>query len=304
MAICPRCCASIRGEACGECRHLAESQRYGLRKYVESGDPSLMLELKPKLEERLRAGLELIESGRYSEAERLLDSVAAVDPGYYLLDFARGTWCAVQDRVDEAIPLFREAVRKFPGFLEAHFNLLTAYKDKLDIPNAVRSAKDVVETGDPDDEHVGLARDFLRRTERATRETEGVDLDTYVRSMEVFNEAHACMSKQRWAEAARLLERCIAMSARNPKSHGNLGVCYGKLGRRQEALRELEESLKLDPTYEVAALNRVAVSSLQEGEALPEGPIDSVEYVKDYASKEKSLIRDIYENMVARGVDR
>jgi hypothetical protein len=44
--------------------------------------------------------------------------------------------------------------------------------------------------------------------------------------------------------------------------------------------------LELDPEYEVAAVNRIAIEKLSEGECL-EGKIESVNDYRDYKGREK-----------------
>ena len=72
-----------------------------------------------------------------------------------------------------------------------------------------------------------------------------------------------------------------------------MGICYAQLGRREEALANLNKALELDPNYEPALLNRKIVTSLKEGEKLPENRFNSVEYYKDYTLKKKSMIEQL-----------
>lgn len=298
--ICPSCCASTRTDKCEGCSYYSASQEYQQQKYKNTGDRKFILELKPELEEELNRALELIDSGRMIEAEKIINEVARTDPQYYLLDFARGTVYIKQEMLDEAIACFDRATEKFPYFMEAHFNKGMAYKQKFDIPNMVRTFKEVLKTGNFDDENVRWARDFIKDMERNIRETDGVSLDTYVKAYDVFNEAFACMNREQWEKAVGLFKQCISLNPRNPKSYGNIGICYAKLGRKQEALDALDKSLELDPNYEPAMLNRIGISELEDGKALPGGPVATVDYSKDYGVKKKSLIQTVYDKILAK----
>lgn len=57
-------------------------------------------------------------------------------------------------------------------------------------------------------------------------------------------------------------------------------------GSRARAIECLDKALDLDPEYEIAAVNRIEIEHLKEGERL-EGEIDSVHYFRDYKARSK-----------------
>ena len=85
-------------------------------------------------------------------------------------------------------------------------------------------------------------------------------------------------------------KRSSRITPDHPQSYGNMGICYARLGRKQEALAALDKALELDPDYEPALLNREIVTSLAEGEKLQQNRLESVEYYKDYTFKKQSLL--------------
>ena len=72
-----------------------------------------------------------------------------------------------------------------------------------------------------------------------------------------------------------------------------MGICYGQLGQKALALRSFDTALELDPQYEPAIVNRAVVAALQEGEKLPQGKVETIEYYKEYARNKKSYIETI-----------
>ncbi len=91
-----------------------------------------------------------------------------------------------------------------------------------------------------------------------------------------------------------LKKECLRINPRNAQCYGNLGVCYAALGLKSEALTALDKALEIDPEYEPAMINRIAIESLAQDEKLTMDEIRSIEYYKDFRLKKKSYIRDIY----------
>jgi tetratricopeptide (TPR) repeat protein len=233
--------------------------------------------------------LELIEKDRYAQAEALLQKAEAIDPDYYLLAFARGTIHAKKNEFDQAISCFDRAIEKFPYFVEAYFNRGMAYKGKLDLPNTIRSFREVTKVGDVDDENVRWARSFLHDLESGIRKTDGIDLDAYLAANDAFDMGIDHMTKQEWENAIAAFENCAQISPKSPKPYGNIGLCKAKLGMKVEAMAAFDKALELDPKYEPVIVNRAA---LQNDFSVPDGPIPMIEYAKDYQSKGKSLVRE------------
>ncbi|MDO9123711.1 MAG: tetratricopeptide repeat protein [Deltaproteobacteria bacterium] len=91
--------------------------------------------------------------------------------------------------------------------------------------------------------------------------------------------------------------RVLSTDPKHVQSWGNLGLAYAGIGERDKALECLDKALELDPEYEIAAVNRIGIKKMREGERL-EGKIDSVDYYRDYRRKEKkSYIAEILGNV-------
>jgi len=273
------------------------SQNYLRDRYAKSGERGFVMEIKPEIEETLNNALQLIEEERYPQAERLLDNVEAIDGDYYLLKFARGGLCARQGRLDKALEYFDAAIERSPYFMEAHFNKGMAHKEKLEMPKMVRSFRKALDLGDPENENVRWARDFLRRFEQHIREDEGVSLDAWLAAYDAFDSGVERMAGQQWQEAIAHFERCASLNPGSPKAYANIALCKAKLGCREEAIAMLDRAVELDPSYEPALVNRTVLAS---GAAMPDGAIPMIEYAKDYQTKKKSLILEAFRRDVGR----
>ncbi len=73
------------------------------------------------------------------------------------------------------------------------------------------------------------------------------------------------------------------------------------MGEKEKALECLDKSLELDPEYEVAAVNKVTIEKMEDGERL-EGKIGSVNYYRDYKTKGiKSYIAETIGGLFKKG---
>ncbi len=118
-------------------------------------------------------------------------------------------------------------------------------------------------------------------------------LDTYLNNSDTFNKAFAALQNREFISAISLFKRVLATDPKHVQSWGNLGLAYAGVGEKGKALECLDRALELDPEYEVAVVNRIAIEKLSEGECL-EGKIDSVNYYRDYKARgKKSYIAEI-----------
>jgi Tfp pilus assembly protein PilF len=60
-----------------------------------------------------------------------------------------------------------------------------------------------------------------------------------------------------------------------------MGICYAKLGKKEQAMTAFDKALEIDPNYELAILNKAATESLKEGEVL-DGGVGMTNYYKEF----------------------
>ena len=199
----------------------------------------------------------------------------------------------MKGRHDEAIAYFEKAIKIFPYFLEAWFNNGASHQKKLEIGEMIRAYQKVVEIGDREENFVRHAKDVIIRLEQQISKDTGLSLAGYLKGMDKFNEAFAAMQRKEWEDALRGFQEVLAIDPKHTQSYGNMGICYGHLGRKEEALEAFEKALELDPGYEPAQLNRRVVNSLKEGEKL-EVQFKAVEYYKDCSARKQSLFGRLF----------
>jgi len=207
-----------------------------------------------------------------------------------------GVCHVLQDKFEEAIEFFKRAVDIFPYLTEAHFNMAMAYIKLGDIAGVVRGFREVIRVGG-NEELVSEAKRRLDDLEVTIKELNGFNLDTYLNNSETFDKAFAALQNNEFVSAINLFKRVLATDPKHVQSWGNLGLAYAGMGKKDKALECLDKALELDPEYEIAAVNRIAIEKLREGERL-EGKIDSVNYYRDYKVRgKKSYIAEIFGNV-------
>ncbi len=287
--ICPRCCAQIRNPDCAGCPYYAQAEKYAIKKAERLKTDQLIMRVYPEVDEAVDQALAMVERGEMLAGQAIITNLLKKHPDIHTVQFAMGVVHAMQGQYDESIVYFDNAIKIFPYFVEAWFNKGTSYQKKLDPGKAIRAFQKVVELGDSADSFVRQAKDFVNDMENQVRKEIGISLDVYLKSNDKFDEAFAAMQNGEWEKAIAGFEEVLEMNPKAPQTYGNMGTCYGQLGRKQEALAAFDKALELDPRYEPAMLNRAIVDSLEEGEKPESAKMASVAYYKEYPMQKKSL---------------
>jgi len=266
-----------------------------IKKFKNPRKKRFIIEMNEDIDRTVDKALSLIENGRLDQGAAILQRLTAEHPGYHFVQYGMGVVYALTKKYDDAILCFKKAVEIFPHFIDAQFNLAVTYQKKLDVGNTIRAYQKVVAMGAPGDPLVVQARDFLSGMEECVRKNDGVGLDVYLKGMDKFEKAFAKMEKQEWPAAIEGFKECLAIVKRNFQSYGNMGICYAKLGKKEQALASFDKALELNPRYEIAAVNRALTLNLREGEKLPDGTVESVDFSRDYAHKKRSYISELTE---------
>jgi tetratricopeptide (TPR) repeat protein len=253
----------------------------------------------PEIDEECDRILSVVESGNLKRGENLMKELYKKYPDYHTVLYGMGVCSAFQDKFEEAIEFFKRAVAIFPYLIEAHFNMAMAYTKLGDIAGMVSGFREVIRVGG-DQELVSEAKRRLDDLEKMVREDKVFNLDTYVKNSETYNRAFSALEKREFMSAINLFRRVLETDPKHVQSWGNLGLAYASVGERGKALECLDKALGLDPEYEVAAVNRIAIEELREGERL-EGKMDSVDYYRDYKGKgKKSYLAETIRNLFGK----
>lgn len=294
--ICPACCVSIRNHDCEGCIHYKFSKEYQNSKHKHSKIKHFIIEINEEIEESVDHALELVEKDFFEKGETIIKQLIKDHPQNHQVQYAMGVLHALRGQHDEAIEYFDKATDIFPYFLEAYFNKAVAYKNKLDIKNMVRAFQSVIEIGDSKNEVVKQAKSFIGELEQQTLKSEGINLELYLKAMEKFEKALYHMKNQEWKKAIFYFRECLAINKKHPQSYGNIGICYSKLGQKEQALEAFDEALEIDPNYELAIINRSIVASLKNGEELT-GDVEQIDYYKESAIKKRPYIQSFFQKL-------
>jgi len=243
--------------------------------------------MDPEVNEAVDQALAMFDQGRMRAAEKIILELHRKHPDIHTVQYAMGLVCVAKGLYEESIPFFDRAIAICPYLVEAWFNKGAAHQKQLEVGEAIGAYQKVVELGNPEEDFVRHARDVLRRFEQHLRKDEGLTLAAYLKGKDIFDKAFAAMERKEWEKALKGFQEVAAMNPRHTQSHGNMGICYGQLGRRQEALAAFDKALALDPEYAPALQNRRIVSSLEEGEAL-KADIEPVDYYTEAFRKSGS----------------
>jgi Flp pilus assembly protein TadD len=243
----------------------------------------------------LKFGETLHLAGRVRDAEYQYREAISLDPAIPEAHLNLGMIALEDKLIPAALDHFRRAVKHAPNFADAHRNLaktLTAvgrfadaekhFKLAIELePQSGRTRLDfadfLLNRGD-----VALARrEYVAAAELlsdnpdilfqvglldlqmgdvAAAETQ---FRTVVQRAPGHGPAHnylavliAGQGKEELAEAAALLRTAVKLAPENAEFHNNLGVILVRVGNRDEALKALEEAVRLKPDYAEAIKNR------------------------------------------------
>lgn len=292
--ICPICCAKTRTSECDGCIYYAQAAKYGKKRTFNQKPAKFGMPINLDVNEKVDQALALVEKGKITSGEKIISELFNEYPDIAMVQYAMGVIYAMKSYHDRAIPYFNKAIEINPYLVEAWFNKGAAHQKRLEIGEAINAYQKVVELGDPSEHFVGHAKDFIETIEKQVKQDSGLSLDGYLKTMEIFNAAYAAMEKMEWEKAISGFKKVLASDPQHTQSYGNLGVCYGHLGLKQEALNALDKALALNPKYEPAIVNRKAIASLENGENLSKARYKSIDYYKDYPIKKKSLFKEIF----------
>ncbi|MGR3218858.1 MAG: tetratricopeptide repeat protein [Candidatus Anammoxibacter sp.] len=91
-------------------------------------------------------------------------------------------------------------------------------------------------------------------------------------------------------------EKALEINPGHLQSYGNMGICHANIGKKELALVAIDKAIEPDPYYEVALVNRNVVESLEDGESLPSGSAEVVDYYKEYPLQKRSYIQELVES--------
>ncbi len=295
QAVCPQCCADIRQDECSGCGYYEASQAYQKDRMVSVlKQKKFITEIIPDVEDKCDEALALVEEGKMAKGQKMLEKLWEEHPNYHAVLYGMGVCYCLQGMADEAISCLQRAIDVYPYLTQAYYNLAGAYCQKADLEKAVEALKAVIELDGKDGPLGSMAAQRLDEFEKMTRKSSGISLAAYLKNKRTFQEAFTRLKKRDFKAAIALFERVLTVEKNHVQSYGNMGLAHAGLGEKDKALECLDAALALDPEYEPAMINRLAVARLADGQCLPAPQeMREVEYYSDYKLTGKSYVREL-----------
>ncbi len=258
-----------------DCEHFTNALQYQKNRTSRGPSPkTFTMRVDPEVEDAVDQALHWLESGRKPEATRRIRQLYAANPDLSCTQYAIGVLHIVEGDSEQAATYFEKAVKTFPFFAEAHFNLYSCYIEMLQINQALRSlqnAHDAAQVGGPLHKRTG---DLLQEFKNSIRLSDGVDLDTFLKAGDVFDHGFKAMERGNFRQAIIDFQECIRLKPKGYQAYGNLGICYGRLGMFDKAYAMLDKALQINPDYEPAKWNRLALEAHAAGADVGETSIN------------------------------
>ncbi len=223
------------------------------------------MEINPEVQDAVNNALELLQKGLTQKAMTLLTALLDEHPRNYDVAFGIGVMHAFQGKYEKSIVWFDKAIAIYPYSVGSHYNKAVSCQKLMDIPNCIRSYQKVVAIGDPEDNEVAQARSFIASIAAGIWKAERLTLDVFLESSDLFNQAFEYMERGEWQVALDIFRASAALNHRNAPCQGNMGLCLAYMGRKAEALAEIDCALEIDPDYQPARSNREVVEKSEEG---------------------------------------
>lgn len=237
-----------------------------------------LAEITPEVEVAVNEALDEAQRGGLESAMNTLTDLLRDHPCHHGIPFAIGVIHTMKREYAKSITWFDRTIKIYPYSFESHYNKAVSYRMLYDLPNCIRAYQKVIEIGPPDDPEVEQARSYIQEITATIREREGVSLKDYLRAIDEFNQAFERMKRGEWSRALKGFRAAAALNERNAPCHGNMGLCLANLGRKSEALAELDRAIEIDPEYEPAISNRKLFEKLTEGIPLENAPFEIINF--------------------------
>jgi tetratricopeptide (TPR) repeat protein len=191
------------------------------------------------------------QSGLYADAETLYRSTIERNPSCWMARNNLGELLqGSPGGLTEAMAQFREALRLYPTYAEAHNNLGAGLLGAGRVDEAIAEFKEAITdkpayAGAHDNLGVGLLR--TGRADEAIAEFKEAVTDNPADVSARANLALALAQRGRLDEAAEQYQETLRERPDSATAHANLGVVLAQMGRLQDSLPHFREAIRLQP---------------------------------------------------------
>ncbi len=229
---------------------------------------SFIMEINQEVEEECDKVLELLENDNTETAREMADRCLSEHPQNHMVQFLYGVLLIKEEKLSNAIPYFEKAIRIYPYFSEAYFNLGNIFFKKYKITKGLKCLKKVVEIEGEQAQLGKQAKKVIDDFAHTVNQSQGLSLDQYFTSEETFDQAFVNLQNKNFEEAILLFKKVLSIDSNHVQSYGNMGLAQAYLGNRNKALECLDKALSIDSDYGPAISNRPCIVTMKEGEPI------------------------------------
>lgn len=251
--------------------------------FISAAD-QLIHDAEANFEDQCDDASDLLERGNYSSARQAIERLIKNHPKRSEPQFLMGTCLAMEGRMKEAVAYLERAAQINPS-AEVHYNLASAYKPLLMLNESMANFKKVIELDGKNGEHGKRAKRDMDELTKMIEQHTGLTVDEYIANQAKFEEAFRHLTEGRYQQAIEGFNTVLAAEPNHVQSFGNLGLAYAGLGDRDNAIKNFDRAIEIDPDYQPAIGNRKMVMAMAPGEKLNTQGMREIEF---YAEKVKA----------------
>jgi tetratricopeptide (TPR) repeat protein len=214
------------------------------------------------------------EAKMYNEALELFKEAIRLDPEIAIAHYNEGVALQYLNRPEEAVESFKEAIKLDPEYANAHCHEGISLQNLNRWKESVESFKEAIKL---DPEYANAFCGYGATLGKLGRLEEAVELFKEAIRLDPENaNAHigygfALSNQEKLREAAELFKEAIRLDPENANAFFYYGVSLGKLGRLEEAAESFKEAIRLGPENANAHYNEgVALQYLNRPEEAAE----------------------------------
>ena len=240
------------------------------------------LKINPKKKE-LEEILTLYKKKQFTEGEIKIKKLIDVYSKSFFLYNLLGVFLNEQNKIEEAINSYKNAIKLKPDYSDAYYNLATIYKKTFRFKEAIQNYEESLKRK-PEDTHayfnIGLMFESLGKFDEAINYLKkALKINDHLPGVH-FQLGIFFKKINRFEEAVNSFNQTIQINPNHEGAHFNLGTVLENLDKINDAVNEYQHVLKLNPDNSIA---KHLLNSLN-GKTTPKPPDDYVIDTFDYCA--------------------
>lgn len=227
----------------------------------------------PELNQQCHDVLTHLDQDDLAKAQELAASLYATNPHSDYVNFVQGACAVKAGEYAKAVNYFEQAIKIYPLFAEAYYNLGHAYFMQDEIVSTILCLRKVLEIERIDSQNPELkdsAQQMLTSLEASIKSEHNCNLDGFVKFVELVKRAETCFSATQYRKAIMLFEQALEFSANNAQIYEKMAVAYNSLGQKDAAMACISKVMSLDPSYMERFAEFLAQDMQEQGQDLVE----------------------------------